>query len=151
MNVRWLRLSRHACEEPHSGFPSVKACGRVGVSLSKQKITSWCVTLEDFKVPNTIQPRDYSKGGATDGLPHIFFVANVNLNDDGQPDVNVNRLSNDNVWNAENHHRIVVPKLAVSPVVIRWEFCLSLLFLSLVIAILFSSRQAFCPLPPVSL
>jgi hypothetical protein len=33
-----------------------------------------------------------------------FFVANMNLNSDG-PNVNVNRLSNDNMWNAENRHR----------------------------------------------
>lgn len=50
-------------------------------------------------------------GGVPDGSPHIIFVANVNFDDDGQLKVNVNRLSNDNVWNAENRHRIVVPKL----------------------------------------
>lgn len=41
---------------------------------------------------------------------HIFFVANVNVNDDGRLKVNVNRFSNDNVWNGDNRHRIVVPK-----------------------------------------
>ena len=50
--------------------------------------------------------------GVPDGPPHIIFVANVNVNDDGQLKVNVNRFSNDNVWNAENRHRIVVPKLS---------------------------------------
>jgi hypothetical protein len=35
----------------------------------------------------------------------------VNFDDDGQLKVNANRFSNDNVWNAENRHRIVVPKL----------------------------------------
>jgi hypothetical protein len=49
--------------------------------------------------------------GATDGSLHIIFVANVNFDDDGRLKVNVNRFSNDNVWNAENRHRIVVPKL----------------------------------------
>jgi len=39
----------------------------------------------------------------------------VNFNSDDTLKVNVNRLENDNVWNAENRHRIVVPKLAFSP------------------------------------
>lgn len=42
-----------------------------------------------------------------------FFVANVNFNDDGTLNVNLNRFENDNVWNAENRHRVVIPKLAV--------------------------------------
>lgn len=42
------------------------------------------------------------------------FVANVNVNDDGSLNVNVNRFSNDNVWNGENRHRVVVPRLALS-------------------------------------
>ena len=41
-----------------------------------------------------------------------FFVANVNVNSDGL-NVNVNRFENDNVWNAENSHRMVVPKMIV--------------------------------------
>lgn len=44
--------------------------------------------------------------------PAQFFVANVNVNSDGL-NVNVNRFENDNVWNAENSHRMVVPKMAV--------------------------------------
>ena len=43
-----------------------------------------------------------------------FFVANVNVNSDGL-NVNVNRFENNNVWNAENLHRMVVPKMKVSP------------------------------------
>lgn len=35
----------------------------------------------------------------------------MNVNSDGQLNVNVNRFSNDNVWNADNRNRIVVPKL----------------------------------------
>ena len=54
-----------------------------------------------------------------DGSLHIFFVANVNLNSDGNLKVNVNRFSNDNVWNAENCHRIVVPKLPFLSLLIR--------------------------------
>lgn len=44
-------------------------------------------------------------------LLHKFFVANVNLDSDERPNANVNRFSNDNVWNGDNRHRIVVPKL----------------------------------------
>jgi hypothetical protein len=36
-------------------------------------------------------------------------VANVNVNSDGL-NVNVNRLENDNVWNGEYRHRVVVPQ-----------------------------------------
>ncbi len=46
------------------------------------------------------------------------FVANVNRNSDGW-NVNVNRLSNDNVWNAENRHRVFVPKLIFSLALLR--------------------------------
>lgn len=53
-------------------------------------------------------------GSDTEGALHEFFVANVNVNDDGL-NVNVNRFENDNVWNAENLHRVVVPKMIVSP------------------------------------
>lgn len=56
-----------------------------------------------------------STGSGADGSPYIFFVANVNVNSDGTLNVNVNRLENSNVWNAENRHRVVVPKPAVSP------------------------------------
>lgn len=41
-----------------------------------------------------------------------FFVANVNVNSDGL-NVNVNRFENDNVWNTENSHRMVVPQMIV--------------------------------------
>ena len=50
-------------------------------------------------------------------LRTYFFVANVNLNA-GEPNVNVNRFENDNEWNGDNRHRVVVPKLIVSPVLI---------------------------------
>jgi hypothetical protein len=41
----------------------------------------------------------------------------VNVND-GKLKVNANRFDNDNVWNADNRHRVVVPKLEISLTVI---------------------------------
>jgi len=40
----------------------------------------WCLGPADFEVPNTIQPREYSKGGGTDGPRHGVFAVNVNWN-----------------------------------------------------------------------
>lgn len=51
-----------------------------------------------------------------------FFVANVNVDANGRK-ANVNRFSNDNVWNADNCHRVVVPKLIFLPSS-WWEFLL---------------------------
>jgi hypothetical protein len=50
-----------------------------------------------------------SNTGGTDGTPHIsfLFVANLNV-DGGKLKANVNRFSNDNVWNADNRNRVVV-------------------------------------------
>ncbi len=42
-----------------------------------------------------------------------FFVAGVNLYDDGRPDAHVHRFSNDNVWNAVSRRRIVLPQLTL--------------------------------------
>lgn len=101
---------------------------------------SWWTSM----VPNKIQSGEYSKDGGMDGSWHVFFVANVNVNSDDRLNVNVNRFKNDNVWNADNHHRVVVPKLADSPVLIEREF--SFVFRS----VHFSSRQAvdrFLPIP----
>lgn len=111
MNARRPRLPRHACEKIRSGILPGTPCKRVNISFSKQKIVSWCGKLADFKVPNKIQPQEQSRGGVPDGLPHIIFVAHVYFDGDGRLKVNANRFSNDNVWNAENRHRIVVPKL----------------------------------------
>jgi len=68
--------------------------------------------LADFYVSNNIQlfifvliNNHYSSG--KDGILYIF-VAKVNVNSDGL-NVNVNRFENDNVWNAEYAHRLVVP------------------------------------------
>lgn len=68
--------------------------------------------------------------GVLDGSLHIIFVANVNLNSDGNLKADVNRFSNDNVWNAKNQHRIVVPKLTVSLPSSAEEFCFGGLFSS---------------------
>jgi len=46
-----------------------------------------------------------------------FFVANVNWDDVRRLRVSVNRLSNDNVWNADNRNRVVLPLLAISPII----------------------------------
>lgn len=70
--------------------------------------------LEDFYVPNNIQPREYSKGDGKDGIWYKIFVANVNVNPNGF-NVNVNRFENSNVWNGENRHRVVVPQPTVLP------------------------------------
>jgi len=42
------------------------------------------------------------------------FVANVYFDSDDKLKVNVYRLEDDDVWNAENRHRVVVPQLAVT-------------------------------------
>ncbi|PIZ81528.1 MAG: hypothetical protein COY02_01590, partial [Parcubacteria group bacterium CG_4_10_14_0_2_um_filter_41_6] len=84
--------------------------------------------LADFYVPNKIQlVRNF--GWQWHGW-HIayFFVANVNTDDDGRLNVNVNRRENDNIWNAENRNRIVLPKLAVSPAYLAGVFFCSPFF-----------------------
>ena len=51
------------------------------------------------------------------------FVANVNVDDGGRLKLNVNRLDNSNVWNAQNRNRVVVPQLTISPYLNGREFC----------------------------
>jgi hypothetical protein len=46
--------------------------------------------------------------------PH-FFVVNVNVNDDGNLNANVNQFENDNVWNGVNQHHVIVPVIYCSP------------------------------------
>lgn len=55
----------------------------------------------EIKSPNTIQPREHSRGSGSDSFPHKIFVLNVNWNGE-QWNVNVNRFDNDNEWNADN-------------------------------------------------
>ncbi len=43
-----------------------------------------------------------------------FFVASVYWRDGGQLEVDVNRFSNDYVWDAEDRHRFVIPQLALA-------------------------------------
>lgn len=95
--------------------------GRVEIFSVKQKTISWCGRLADFDVPNKIHSVMIWRR-LKDGLSHDFFVANVNVNADDRPNANVNRFSNDNVWNAENRNRVVVPKLTVSPVYLAGVF-----------------------------
>lgn len=102
-----------AYEKSKSGILSDTSCKRVTASFPI-KTVSWCDKSADFDVPNTMQLGEYSTSGGRDDLSYIF-VANVNVNSDGHLNVNVNPLSNDNVWNAENRHRFVVPQLTVSP------------------------------------
>jgi hypothetical protein len=61
-------------------------------------------------------------------------VANVNANDDGKLNANLNHVSNDNVWNSDNRHRIFSPKLNCFSSISSEEFS----FLSL-----FSIRPTF--------
>jgi hypothetical protein len=65
-----------------------------------------------------------------DDLSHKFFVAHVHVGDRGQLKANVNRFSNDNVWDASPRHRLVVPKLVFLPL-FRREFLFLILFLNL--------------------
>ena len=51
-----------------------------------------------------------------------LFVANVNFNDGGRLEADANEFEYSLVWNAENRHRLVIPKLTVSPVFIEREF-----------------------------
>src|SRR3989344_3849470 len=82
-----------------------------------QKIASWCVELADFEVPNKIQSVMVWPV-VIKMIQHMSsFVANVNWNDARRLKVNVNRLSNDNVWNADNRNRVVLPLLAISPII----------------------------------
>ncbi|MBI3305583.1 hypothetical protein HYZ82_00400 [Candidatus Nomurabacteria bacterium] len=48
--------------------------------------------------------------------------------DGGELDVGMDPLSNDNVWRAECQHRVLVPKLAVSPSFIWRSFLFSIFF-----------------------
>jgi hypothetical protein len=58
------------------------------------KKETWCGILADLKIPNNIQPREYSKGSGQEDILHIIATFNQ-WNDERK--VNVNR--NDNDWN----------------------------------------------------
>jgi len=79
-------------------------------------------------MPNTIQPREHSRGGGRDGTLYItdsggnLKVFNVEHNDNGQW-LNSNNGNPDNVWNPDNQWVFVLPRnlLHFSPL---WgEFC----------------------------
>lgn len=89
-----------------------------GDNFARKKLSVGAWSWSTFEVANKIQPRSLAKM-ALDGqwsrwLDAQFFVANVNLNSDGL-NVNVNLFENDNVWNAENRNRVVLPKMTFSP------------------------------------
>lgn len=71
--------------------------------------------LVDFEVQSKIQSTCTASDSAIDGVLHnnVSFVANVNV-DSGKLKAYVNRFDNSNVWNADNRHRVVVPKLVAS-------------------------------------
>ena len=70
---------------------------------------------------NPIQLLEYSKSGGIDGVLRKVFVVNANRNDDGQWNVNVNDLDNDNQWNDEN--RVFLRNSFISPDIIIGSFC----------------------------
>jgi hypothetical protein len=65
-----------------------------------------------------------------------LFVVNVNRDADGLK-VNVNKFSNDNVWNGKNRNRVVVPAKNIFLLVIYGEFLFS-------VQVRVASHQAFC-------
>ncbi len=52
----------------------------------------------------------------------------MNFNDDDRLNVNVNRFENTNVWNADNRHRLVIPKLAFFSCLFGGSFLLQSFF-----------------------
>jgi len=75
-------------------------------SGTSQKIRdSWWGALATYKVAHTIQPREHSTGGGTDGASHKGSVAKINGNrnvpylnkDDSKRNLNLNWWNND--WN----------------------------------------------------
>jgi hypothetical protein len=66
-------------------------------------------------MPNTIQPREYSRGSGIGGVLHITDddpnLLNVNRNDDGRW-LNTTYDSPDNRWNRENGFAFIVSQLS---------------------------------------
>ncbi len=78
--------------------------------------------LEDFEVPNTIQPREYSRGSGIDGFRYengVLHAVNVNWNGDGW-NVNANSVDNLNRWNDGNH--VFSRNSCISPATLWREF-----------------------------
>ncbi len=80
------------------------ALGSVRVHSLKKKIIG-AMSWRTYNVPGQIQLREYSRGGAYDGLLYNGEVWAVNANwnpDNGYWNVEANSVSNPNPWNAGN-------------------------------------------------
>ena len=70
---------------------------------------SWWAFKPKIKYSTTFDIKLCSGRQCHRGFIAQFFVANANDND-RRLKANVNKFSNDNVWNSENRNRIVVPR-----------------------------------------
>ncbi len=97
--------------------------------LKGQKRSYLVWSARALKMPNTIQPLEYSRGGGRDGALYItdsdgdLKVFNVEHNDNGQW-LNSNNGNPANVWNPDNQWVFVLPRnlLHFSPILLG-EFC----------------------------
>lgn len=82
----------------------------------------------DFEVPDTIQPRELSRGGGIDGLRYRIFTVNFYWNADNQKwNVNDWKLDENGKWNAGN--QVLSPLLSLRfSHLLRWEFCFQAFF-----------------------
>lgn len=72
--------------------------------MFSKKEESWYSELADFEVRDTIQPREYSRGGGKEGLEYKVFAINVNWNADNREwHVYAWQLDENGNWNAGNH------------------------------------------------
>jgi hypothetical protein len=88
---------------------------------------TWYSLLWHFKMPNTIQPRESSRGGGIDDTLYIIRNPNGNCNvfclyrdDDGSWNWNYNWVDNDN-WNADNPAAVLATHFISLPYL--GEFC----------------------------
>lgn len=80
-------------------------------------------------MPHTIQPREYSRGGASDGMRYRADADDLNLlgvnrNDDGQW-LNAYNGNPQNQWNRDNGFVFLAPRTSFhfSPSFLAGEFC----------------------------
>ena len=73
------------------------------------------IKRQGIVMPNTIQPREYSKGGGSDGISHNSDgdpkLLGTNRNDDGHW-LNAYYDKPDNRWNRENGFAFVVSQIS---------------------------------------